>query len=245
MKTIKIILACSVTLMFFVSMVAAQEPTVKVPPTIRTSGDAVVLAKPDRAQIDVGVVTQAATSQAAVEQNSRQLETLLSALKKLLGENADIRTTNYSLMPNTRYVTPPPAEPTITSYTATNIVRVVLDDLTQLGKVIDTAGGAGANRIQSLQFTVKNQQTVQAQAIIEAVSNARRKADLIATSMGLKIVRVVSVSETTPIVSSGQSVAYQSFSGGGADMASIPSTPIAPRTIEVRAVVLLAVEVSP
>lgn len=235
----KIIQVCFIALMLFVSTVAAQDLTGKLPPTIRTSGEAVIMTKPDRAQIDVGVVTQAVTSQSAVEQNSGQLETVLSELRKLLGANADIRTISYSLAPNYRYA--PPAEPTITGYTATNIVHITLDDLTQLGKVIDTAGAAGANRIQSLQFTLRNQQMAQAQALNEAAMNARKKAELLASAMGLKVVRVLSVIETSLINISNQYMSYAAFAGN----ASIPSTPIAPRTIEVRAIVALTVEISP
>nr|MBA2335926.1 SIMPL domain-containing protein [Blastocatellia bacterium] len=142
----------------------AQDSTDKLPPSIRTSGEAVVTAKPDRANIDIGVVTQAATSQAAVAQNAQKLEATLARLRQLLGSSADIKTISYNVSPTYRYPKEG-GEPTITGYTAQNIVRITLDDLTKVGNVIDTATQSGANRVQNLQFTLKDEATVQAQAL--------------------------------------------------------------------------------
>lgn len=236
---IKIIRACLIVLTLFAATAAAQDLTGKMPPMIRVSGDAVVTAKPDRAQIDIGVVTQAVSSQVAVEQNSGQLETTLSELRKLLGANADIKTIAYSLAPTYHYQ--PGVEPTFTGYTASNTVRVTLNDLTQIGKVISTAGATGANRIQSLQFTLRNQQTVQAQALSEAAVNARKKAERLASALGVKILRVLSVADSSPVFFPGQNVYYSAVNAG----ASSSMTPVMPGTIEVRAVVTLTVEISP
>ncbi len=224
-----------ILLMLFAAQVAAQD-TGKLPPSIQTSGEAVVTATPDRAQIDVGVVTQADTSQAAVTQNAQKLEATLERLRQLLGANTDIKTVSYTLNPNYRYPKEG-GEPTITGYTATNIVRVTLDDLTQVGKAIDAATQAGANRIQSLQFTLKDERTVQTQALREAALNARRKAEALVSALDLRIVRVLSVVESSPVVIPVRDVAFA--------RAEAASTPIEPGTIEVRATVAFTVEISP
>ncbi|HEX2641339.1 MAG TPA: SIMPL domain-containing protein [Pyrinomonadaceae bacterium] len=225
-----------VLFLFLVLPIAAQDAANKLPPSIQTSGEAVITAKPDRAQIDIGVVTQADNSQNAASKNATQLGAVLAQLKQLLGTGADVKTISYSLSPNYRYPTGG-GEPTITGYTATNVVRVTLDDLTQVGKVIDTATGSGANRIQSLQFTLKNRETVEAQALTEAARNARKKADTLAAALGVNILRILSVSESSPIVVPVRSVAYA--------RAEATSTPIESGTIEVQATVSLSVEISP
>jgi uncharacterized protein YggE len=225
-----------VLFLFLVLPIAAQDVANKLPPSIQTSGEAVITAKPDRAQIDIGVVTQADNSQNAASKNATQLGAVLAQLKQLLGTGADVKTISYSLSPNYRYPTGG-GEPTITGYTATNVVRVTLDDLTQVGKVIDTATGSGANRIQSLQFTLKNRETVEAQALTEAARNARKKADTLAAALGVNILRILSVSESSPIVVPVRSVAYA--------RAEATSTPIESGTIEVQATVSLSVEISP
>lgn len=218
-----------------VSRAAAQDAGDKLPPSIRTSGEAVVTAAPDRAQIDVGVVTQADTSQAAVTQNAQKLEATLTRLRQLLGAGADIKTISYTVSPNYRYPKEG-GEPTIAGYTATNIVRVTLDDLTKVGSVIDTASQAGSNRIQNLRFMLKDDAPVQAQALREAAVQARAKANSLASALNLRITRVLSVAESGSPVYPVRDVAYARVQE--------TSTPIEPGTIEVRASVTLTVEIS-
>src|SRR5688500_5534741 len=169
MKFAKLLFANAALVMILgvVQAAAQTQPIPKLPPSIRTTGEATVTARPDRAQIDVGVVTQADTSQNAVSQNAQKLESTLARLRQLLGANADIKTISYNVTPNYRYPKEG-GEPTIAGYTATNIVRVTLDDLTKVGNVIDTASQAGSNRIQNLRFMLKDEGPVQAQALREA-----------------------------------------------------------------------------
>ncbi len=215
--------------------VIAQQPQTKQPPAIATVGESIVTARPDRARIDVGVVTQANTSQAAVSQNAQKLEETMKRLRALLGSNADIKTVSYSLQPNYRYPKEG-GEPTISGYTATNIIRVTLDDLTKVGEVIDTASGAGANRVQSLQFTLKDDQEIQAQALREAAIRARKKADALASALGVRTVRILNVTESSQPVYPVRDVAFA--------RAEAATTPIEPGMIEVRAIVSLTVEIS-
>jgi uncharacterized protein YggE len=153
----------------------------------------------------------------------------------LLGAGADIKTVSYTLSPNYRYPREG-GEPTLTGYTATNIVRVTLDDLTQVGRAIDAATQAGANRIQSLRFTLRDERAVQARALREAALNARGKAEALASALGLRIVRVLTVVESSPTVYPVRDVAFA--------RAEAASTPIEPGTIEVRATVAFTVEIS-
>lgn len=225
----------ALVLILGVAQTAAQDPAGKLPPSISTTGEATVTVKPDRAQIDVGVVTQAATSQTAVTQNAQKLEATLAKLRQLLGSNADIKTISYTVTPNYRYPREG-GEPTITGYTATNIVRVTLDDLTKVGSVIDTASQAGSNRIHNLRFTLKDEGPVQAEALREAAVQARAKSQALASALGLKVVRVLSVVESGSPVIPVRDVAFA--------RAETASTPIEPGTIEVRATVAYTVEVS-
>src|SRR4051812_29318895 len=84
---------------------AAQDVNNKLTPSVRTVGESTLTIRPDRAQIDIGVVTQADTSQTAAAKNATQLENTLNQLKRLLGANADIKTISYSLTPTYRYPT--------------------------------------------------------------------------------------------------------------------------------------------
>ncbi|MFY9608883.1 MAG: SIMPL domain-containing protein [Blastocatellia bacterium] len=216
----------------------AQQPIDKTGrPTIRVSGEATVTAKPDQAEINIGVVTQAATGQAAATQNAQKQDAVLSELRKLLGAAADIKTISYSLTPNYRY----PKEggqPTIAGYTASNVVQVKTNDLAQVGKVIDIATQSGANTVQSLRFTLKDEQGVRSQALREAAIKARAKADALASALGLKIVRVLHVDEGG--VSMPIPMAARTFSAE----ANVAQTPVESGTIDVHATVTLTVEIA-
>src|SRR6185436_13862784 len=194
-KTFRRLLSASFTLIAVTGAALAQDPADKVTqPSIRVTGDSTVTVKPDQAEISIGVVTQAPAAQTAAAQNAQKQDAVIAELKKLLGAGADIKTISYSLSPNYRY----PKEggqPTINGYIATNIVQVKTSDLAQVGKVIDLATGSGANTIQSLRFILKDDAGARAQALREASIKARSKAEAIASSLGLKILRVLRVEE--------------------------------------------------
>lgn len=233
---LSLILILSVT---FVSLAAAQERT--TPPSVSVMGEATATARPDQAELQIGVVTQASTAQAAAAQNAKQSDKVIAELRRLLGPNADIKTINYSVSPNYRYPNPREGgQPTITGYTANNTVQVKTTDLSLVSKLIDQSIQSGANNLQSLQFTLKDEQAVRAQALREAAAQAKHKAETIAAALGLKVVRVLAVEESGPVA-----IPYQTIALQRAEAAQSVPTPVEPGTINVRALVKLTVEVAP
>ena len=216
----------------------AQQPPVS---SIRVTGDARVTAKPDRVQIDVGVTTRAALSQDAASQNARELQAVLAAVRKAAGPTAVLRTLSYSLTPNYRYH-PKEGEPTIEGYTALNVVQVQLDDLTRIGAVIDAATQSGANRVQGIQFTLRDQDTVRAQALREAATRARAEVDVLAAALGVKVLRILSVEESSP-----RFAPVRVYGGAARAMnaEAAPQTQVESGTLDVTADVTLSVEVGP
>jgi uncharacterized protein len=226
-------------LAWFVSAAWGQGPVDRPAyPSIRVTGEAAVTTKPDQAQIDLGVVTEAKNAQIAATENAEKLDAVLAELRNALGPGADIKSTSYSLTPVYHH----PKEggtPSITAYSATNIIQVKTSELTQVGKIIDMATQSSANRIQSLQFTLKDEQAVYIQGLREAVAKARAKGEAIASALGLKIVRVLSVEEGGPL-------SRPVYGEGMQARAAAPvQTPVEPGTIEVRARVTLTLEIAP
>lgn len=223
-------------LLFGIGQAAAQTAEVKSEPFIRTTGEATVTVKPDRAQIDVGVVTQAVTSQSAVSQNAQKQDATIAKLRGILGSAAEIKTISFSVTPVYRY----PREggnPTITGYSATNIVRVTLDDLSKVGDAIDAAVTGGSNQIQNLRFILKDEAPHEAEALSKAAVQARSKANSLASALNVRVTRILSVSETSSPVYPVRDVAF-------ARAETAASTPIEPGTIEVKATVTLTVEIA-
>src|SRR5204863_9139464 len=123
---------------------------------------------------------------AVAAQNARQTEAVLAVLTNLLGGNKKLKTTSYSVRPNYHYPKPGAAM-AITGYTATNLVEVTLDDLAQVGKVVDSATQSGANVIQKLQYRLMNPNPVRAQSLREAAEQAKVVAEALASGLGLKM----------------------------------------------------------
>ena len=209
--------------------------------SIRVSGEARVSARPDRVQIDLGVQTQAVLSQDAASANARQLDAVLAAVRKAAGAGAQIKTVSYSLSPNYQYH-PGGGEPTITGYTALNVVEVVLDDLARIGDVIDAATRAGANRVQGIQWTLRDQDTVRAQALREAATRAHAEAEVLAGALNLRILRVLTVEESSPQIVPVR--VHLAAARAAVSAAEVP-TPVEAGTLDVSANVTLVVEVGP
>lgn len=208
-------------------------------PYVQATGEATVSIKPDRAVIDIGVVTQGTTAVASAEQNAKQTDAVLADLRRMLGVSDQLRTTSYSVRPNYQYPKPG-ASPTITGYTATNVVEVTLDDLTRVGKVVDAATQSGANKIQGLQFTLKNSQSLRSQALKEAAEQAKASAEAIASGLGVKVLRVLSAEESVP----GEDFGMKKKALPPPPAPGVPATPIEVGTIDVDAFVILRVEIS-
>lgn len=107
------------------------------------------------------------------------------------GAGRKLKTTTYTVRPVFWYPKPGAAA-TISGYRATNIVDVTLDDLAQVGKVIDAATQSGANVIQNLDYQLKSPGAIRARALRQAAEQAKISAEAIAAGLGLKVLRVLS-----------------------------------------------------
>jgi uncharacterized protein YggE len=157
-----------------------------------------------------------------------------------LGKGDELKTTGYSLNPNYRY--PQGGKPEITGYTAANVLQIRTGNLAGVGKLIDAGMQSGANQINRLVFTLKDEHSAQVQALRMAAQKAQSKAEEMAGSLGLKIVRVLSLTENErgvrPIIAQTRGVQAEALS-------SAAPTPVEAGTIEVRSSVTLTAEIAP
>jgi uncharacterized protein len=204
-----------------------------VPPAVKATGNGAVQAIPDQARIEIGVLTQASTAQAAASQNAAQVQAALDKLKAALGSKAEIRTTSYSLNPVYQY-SKTGGKPTIDGYSASNTVQVTCNDLSIVGKAIDAATSGGANQINRLQYSLKDEAPARARALRQAALEARSNAEAMAAALGLKLGRVLLVEQNS---GAARPVMMQMRAETAA------ATPVQPGTIEVDATVTLTVAV--
>src|SRR5258708_2266013 len=211
--------------------VTAQAQTPPRRAVVVAAGQGTVSVQPDEAKVQFSVVTQAPTASDAASQNATQVTAVLAALRSVLGPSANLKTLSYSLNPNYSNGN----QPILIGYTATNTVQVTLSDLSLIGKVIDTGIQAGANRVQGLQFDLKDDQPTRAQALKLATVQAKAHADAMASGLGLKTGAAISIQE-------GFATSVPPVRLGAA--APTATTPVETGTVEVTATVTLEVELT-
>lgn len=160
---------------------------------LSVSAQAEASAVPDIARINVGVVTQGADANAAMRANAEQMDKVMSAVRAAGIASRDIQTGGINLYPQYRHVEN--EAPVITSYQANNSVNLRVRDIAKLGQVLDALAAAGANQINGPSFEVDQTEPLYDQARMAALDKARARAELYAQRLGMRVLRIVSVSE--------------------------------------------------
>ncbi len=206
---------------------------------VSVTGDSLVLSTPDTAILSLAVVTQNASASEAQAENASRSDALVRAVRAAAGTGAEVKTGGYSLQP--QYAYKEGAPPVITSYIARNGVVVTMGDLTKVGPVIDAASRAGANSVDGLSFTLRQDGEARAQALAGATRVAMDKARVIATALGGRVARIVEVQEAgavrPPIPRPYERMELKTMQSDAA------STPIEPGSLEMRAQVQLVAEI--
>lgn len=208
-------------------------------PIIRVTGEATLSVPPDRATVDLGVMTEDPNAARAAERNAEKSSATIQGLRDAFGSALKIQTVNYSIAPRYRY---PAGGGTREQdgFTASNIVRIKTRELDQVGRIIDIATSRGTNQVERLDFDLTDEEPTRSKALKKAATSARAKADAIAGALGLKVVRVISVEEGgVSIASPPASVRLMSKRS-----ASVP-TPVEAGTLDVHAQITLSVEAKP
>lgn len=177
---------------------SAQSPS----PPIAATGDGTLLSVsasaeatrvPDVATLSTGVVTQAADANAALKANSAQMNKVVAAIRAAGIAERDIQTSGININPQYRYAENQP--PTITGYQASNTVNIKVRDIARLGEVLDALVASGANQVNGPSFEIDQPEAAYDEARQAALKKAQARAEMYAKSLGLRVRRIVSISE--------------------------------------------------
>ena len=149
---------------------------------------------PDVAIISTGVVTRAPTATGAIQQNAARMERVRTALRRAGIADKDIQTSSINLNPEYHYEQNKP--PRLTGYQASNQVSVRFRDISETGKILDALVAEGANQISGPNLTIDKPDEALDEARMKAIANGRARADLYARALGMRVVRLLSVSES-------------------------------------------------
>jgi hypothetical protein len=200
---------------------------------LHVAAESQVRAAPDLATITLGVQTDAATAQAALAENAKRMQAVFAALKKAGVADKDVQTSNLSIAPQYAYAEREP--PKLTGYQASNQVSVIVRDLKRLGATVDAVVGSGSNQVNGVTFGLADPDRALDQARKDAVAKARARAELYAQAAGLKVARIVAISE-------GGDAAIPPMPMPMAKMAMAEATPTAPGELALSVTVNVAFE---
>jgi uncharacterized protein len=198
------------------------------PSVVTTTGHGSVTAVPDQAVVTAGVNTRAATAAAALSENAEAMQKVIAALKGAGG--TDVQTQEVSLYPQTD------EQGSVTGYAAQNSVSAKAK-VAAAGGLVDAAVGAGANTVDGPNLDVSDRDALYRDALKQAVTDARAKAQALADAGGFTVGPVFSVSEQG---SEPQPV----FEAAAGAKAAAPSTPIEPGTQDVTADVTVSFQIT-
>ncbi|WP_378943546.1 SIMPL domain-containing protein [Paracoccus sp. R86501] len=161
---------------------------------LSVTGEGLARIAPDMATVQLGVTTQGDSAKAAMDQNSGQQAAVVKALTDAGIDQAQIQTSGLNLNPLMKY--DEDRAPTVTGYQASNMVSVRVNDLARLGEVLDAIVSAGANEINGIEFSREDGADAQDDAREQAVTDARRKAEVLAEAAGLTLGPVLSIRDS-------------------------------------------------
>ena len=182
-----------------ISTVVGTSIADEIPRTITVTGQGKAASPPDMATINSGVATTAATAKEALAANNVAMEKLMEVLKSRGIESKDIQTSGFGVYPE--YARRNPGQrgnnnqARITGYRVNNNVTVRVRNLPRLGEILDALVESGSNRISGVSFSISEPRAIQNKARMDAVDDARGRAELYAQATGARVGKVIAISE--------------------------------------------------
>lgn len=173
--------------------VSAQEAGGAAARTITVVGEGVVSVEPNVARTNIGVEVVRPSVEEAAGENSRIVDALLTTLKELGIDEKDIQTGSFNVFAE-RYFGGPQNEEEV-QYRVSNSVTVIIRDLDKVGEVLDASIKAGANNIYGVEFLLEDATAARSEARKLAVESAKANAEELAALTGVKVGRILSISE--------------------------------------------------
>jgi uncharacterized protein YggE len=174
----------------------AQEVRAPEAAGITVVGDGVVRAVPDTTTVRLGVEVTARTPAEALTQTRERGERVLQRLRQLGLAEPDLQTTELNVFP----IRGPSREPggdaeTVTGYRGTITITAQVRDVNQVPVVLTAAFEVGANAVHGISFGIRDDAALRRQALLEAIADARPKAEAAAGAAGLTLTGIRAIVE--------------------------------------------------
>jgi uncharacterized protein YggE len=183
-------LACAFS--FSVPLVHAEQPL----DTVSLTGTAHRTVTPDMANVTFSYETTGDTVEEVRQKGATMSTKVIAKLLSMGISQRDMFTSHYQVSP--MYAYEKNGRQKLTGYRLYSSWKARINDLDQLGHVVDGVLSTGVNRVESVTYGVKQEEVYRRQLMAEAVSNARLNAQAIANAggRGLGVLRQASISQS-------------------------------------------------
>lgn len=162
--------------------------------TISVTGNGLVSTEPDRATVQMSIVSRAKELDAAQAGAAKVTASVLSLTDKLDIDRNKVDTTGATVRPDYRW-NREKEEQELRGYIAERQMGVKVDDLEKLGRLVEGAVAAGVNQVSAPQLDSSRRESMHREALALAAQDARANAKVLAETLGAKLGDPISVSD--------------------------------------------------
>ncbi len=199
----------------------------------------------DLFKVSVGVLTTDKKLDQAMNMNSDKMKNVEEVFGSLGLSKDEYKTSGFSVNP---VFSPRPKnvsskwERKIISYEVSNTFEVKSTNIKLIGKLLQSAADAGANKIGDINFGLSNPNVYRGDAIKAAVNNANNDAMALANAAGLSLTKIIDISLNNFYV---PNLRMSNASFALKDGSSFNSVPVNPGMIKLNVDVNIVYEVQP
>lgn len=219
-KTISAVAAVMLLVVAFLSVAGGSVGAQDTPAsrTISVSGSGEAYGAPDVAYVNLGIDVSDSDIGKALDSANQTMTGIIAAITDTGVDAKDIQTVNFSVYPEDKY-DPQTGQPTGQRiFHVQNSVNVTVRDIAKVGAVMQAGLGAGANTINGLSFGISDTKSLEQQARLQAVDDARTRAQALADAFGVKlgdVVSIIEVNASAPIPVTYAKADAMAMGGGG------------------------------
>lgn len=200
-KALKIATIGAVTAAFSSIMVQSAMGANFLPPEMITASGTTLMiaatgevkATPDLATITAMTSAEGTTAANATADNAKKMTDLLANIRNAGISNDNIETRNINISPRYRYEQN--KTPQRIGYQAQSSIQIRIHDLSRVGSILDKMVQANVEDLEGPNFSLSNSAKAEDEARLQAITTARSRADLYARSVGLRVKRIMMISE--------------------------------------------------
>lgn len=137
------------------------------------NGVGIVKAIPDMAYVTIGVITENKELTFAQQNNAKITQNVINSLINSGVSKKDIMTESYSVTLQYEYRE---GEQVFKGYRVSNYFKIRINNIQEIGKLVDTAVENGANAVKNINFTLSNPTNIYRTALSKAIIDAVNKA---------------------------------------------------------------------